>query len=123
MKRVRRILLVAGGLAALYVLMNRSRRTQLRTPIERREVPDPEALAADGEDAVALDLDRLSDLKAASYQPLAEYLTAIRIKRGSEESLLFVRKRDVDELASLVGATQEEFLENFRRLGVVVSLN
>jgi hypothetical protein len=140
MKRVIRILSLAGAVAAVYMWLKRS--NEARSPIsrrhplseslpqpdkesrsERRSAPDPAALAADSQDAVALDLDRLVELKSSSHQPLAEYLTAIRIKRGSEESLLFVRRRDVEELASLVGSTEEEFLENFRQLGVVVSLN
>lgn len=137
MKRVIRLLLLAGAATAVYLWVKRTRDT--RSPEEpwferrsepgsgirpeRRSVPDPVALTADSEDSVALDLDRLVELKSSSHQPLAEFLTAIRIKRGSEESLLFVRRRDVEELASLVGTTEEEFLENFRQLGVVVPLN
>lgn len=137
MKRVIRLLELAGVAVAIYLWVKRTRaarppdepwaepRSEPSSDIrpERRSVPDPAALTADTEDAVALDLHRLVELKSSSHRPLAEYLTAIRIKRGSEESLLFVRRRDVEELASLVGTTEEEFLENFRQLGVVVPLN
>lgn len=122
MKRVVRALITLGALYGAYLWLTRGRRPA-GPRSERRSVPDPEAMAADAQDSVALDLDRLFEIQSASYRPLADYLTAIRIKRGSEESLLFVRKRDVDQLAALVGATRDEFLENFRQLGVVVSLN
>lgn len=128
MKRVIRALTLLGAATAVYYWLTRRReqanfRTEIPARPERRAVPDTEALSADSQDAVALDLERLTSLKSSSYKPLADHLTAIRIRRGSEESLLFVRKRDVDDLAALVGSTQEEFLENFRKLGVVVSLN
>lgn len=123
MKRGRRLLLFAGILTLIYMLASRGRRS-LDEARERRALPDPEALGDAGlEDPIGVDLEKLSAQKSASYRPLKEYLTAIRVKRGSDESLLFVRKRDVEALAALIGTSPEEFLENFRRMGVVVSLN
>lgn len=128
MKRLARLLIKAGAIAALYaavyMAVTRNRRRGGRVLGERRAVPDLQSLEDAGlEDPIGVDLAKLTDMKSASYRPLQDYLTAIRVKRGSDESLLFVRKRDVDALASLIGTSPEEFLENFRQMGVVVSLN
>lgn len=124
MKRAKRLLIAAGILAAIYVVATRASRRREQSQRERRAQPDPQALEdAGAEDPIGVDLEKLSDMKSASYRPLQEYLTAIRVKRGSDESLLFVRKRDVESLAALIGTSREEFLENFRQMGVVVSIN
>jgi hypothetical protein len=93
---------------------------------ERRADPDPVALAAAKSGQVArpgLDLERLKALPSASYQPLTEYLTYIQVKRGETESLVFVRASDIDALAALTGESKENFVKEFKRLGVLISMN
>ena len=93
---------------------------------ERRAEPDPIALAAAKSGQVprpGLDLERLKALPSASYQPLTEYLTYIQVKRGETESLVFVRASDIDALAALTGESKENFVKEFKRLGVLISMN
>jgi hypothetical protein len=93
--------------------------------VERRSAPDPAALAAAAEQAsrFGLDLERLRLLKPDSYKPLVEYLTYIQVQRGSDESLIFVRGRDIDRLAELSGEPKEEVIDQFQKLGVLLSMN
>ncbi|HMC09615.1 MAG TPA: hypothetical protein VKL22_09900 [Actinomycetota bacterium] len=93
---------------------------------ERRSRSDPEALKAlvDGSvSRVGLDLERLKELKSANYKPLMEYLGYIQVQRGGNETLLFVRMKDLDEMAALAGQSREEFLKQFKKLGVLLSMN
>ena len=93
---------------------------------ERRSRSDPEALKAlvDGSvSRVGLDLERLKELKSANYKPLMEYLGYIQVQRGGNETLLFVRMKDLDEMALLAGQSREEFLKQFKKLGVLLSMN
>lgn len=93
---------------------------------ERRAQPDPKALAslsAPSNDRAGLDLDRLKALPSGSYRPLTEYLSYIQVKRGESESLIFVRQSDIDALAAMTGESRENFIEKFKRLGVLISMN
>lgn len=93
---------------------------------ERRAQPDPEALAAaslPSNQRAGLDLERLKALPSASYQPLTEYLSYIQVKRGESESLVFVRQSDLDALAAMTGESRENFIKEFKRLGVLISMN
>lgn len=93
---------------------------------ERRATPDPEALAQAANPRIArpsLDLDRLKSLPSAQYQPLTEYLSYIQVKRGETESLVFVRQSDIDALAAMTGESRESFVKEFKRLGVLISMN
>ncbi|MCA1838795.1 MAG: hypothetical protein LC723_00480 [Actinobacteria bacterium] len=96
---------------------------------ERRSEPDPEALkaaaAAEAPNRVGLDLDRLKGLEQSAYKPLVEYLTYIQVQRGDGEgqSLVFVRQRDIESLAELTGGSKESFVEDFKQLGVLLSMN
>ncbi|MDQ4149290.1 MAG: hypothetical protein M3164_04765 [Actinomycetota bacterium] len=94
-------------------------------PQERRSEPDPEALAAaaDPPARVGLDLERLKELPSADYKPLTEYLTYIQVKRGETQSLIFVRQRDLETLAEMTGESKENFVKEFKRLGVLLSMN
>lgn len=120
----KKLLLTAAGAAvigAVWALMQRRNR---ETPLERRAQPDPEALAASSPpDRAGLDMGKLQELEMTPYKPLVQYLTAIQVQRGENETLLFVRQRDLDALAALAGEEKEEFMENFRRLGVLLSMN
>jgi len=72
--------------------------------VERRSRSDPESLQAmvDGTASrVGLDLARLKELKSVNYKPLMEYLGYIQVQRGENETLLFVRMKDLDEMADL----------------------
>lgn len=119
MKWLLRLLGIEGG----------SRRAGPSTELtlrERRSEPDPAALAAGASGPVSrpgLDLERLKALPSASYQPLTEYLTYIQVKRGETESLVFVRASDIDALAALTGESKENFVKEFKRLGVLISMN
>lgn len=92
---------------------------------ERRSTPDPDALAkvSDPPPRPGLDLERLKSLPSAQYQPLTEYLSYIQVKRGETESLVFVRQSDIDALAAMTGKRREDFLNDFKRLGVLISMN
>jgi hypothetical protein len=71
-----------------------------------------------------IDMDKLRSLAAASYRPIVQYLTAIEMKRGGDpSSLLFIRKRDLEEMAGLMRDSPEELVQKFRQLGVLVSMN
>lgn len=92
---------------------------------ERRAVPDPEALTtrpAGGR--VGLNLDRLRSMQSQEYKPLVEYLSYIQVQRGeNEQSLVFVRSRDLDSLAALTGGSKDNLVEDFKQLGVLLSMN
>lgn len=93
---------------------------------ERRAEPDPVALAAAASGSAprpGLDLERLKALPSAAYHPLTEYLTYIQVKRGETESLVFVRASDIDALAALTGESKDNFVKEFKRLGVLISMN
>lgn len=93
---------------------------------ERRAQPDPVALQAAAKPVnhrPGLDLERLKSLPSASYQPLTEYLSYIQVKRGETESLVFVRESDIDALANMTGESRENFVKEFKRLGVLISMN
>jgi CRP-like cAMP-binding protein len=94
--------------------------------VERRSRSDPEALQAlvDGTASrVGLDLGRLKELKSVNYKPLMEYLGYIQVQRGGNETLLFVRMKDLDEMADLAGESREELVKQFKKLGVLLSMN
>jgi hypothetical protein len=122
------------GITALVAVRLRNFRTEAQPspslnghlPLERRAHSDPEALRAlvDGSALrVGLDLDRLKELKSANFRPLMEYLGYIQVQRGASETLLFVRLKDLDELADLAGQSREEFVKQFKKLGVLLSMN
>jgi|SRR5687768_2841187 len=92
---------------------------------ERRAEPDPEALAAGAEPQgrVGLDLDRLKSMQSSTYKPLVEYLSYIQVQRGEDRSLVFVRQRDLHSLAALTGGDTDSFVEEFKQLGVLLSMN
>ncbi len=94
---------------------------------ERRAAPDPEALKAAQEpnssSRVGFQMDRLDEVKQANFKPVVEYLSYIQVQRGGAESLVFVRERDLSALASLAGVEREEFVDQFKRMGVLVSMN
>ncbi|HXL41312.1 MAG TPA: hypothetical protein VN986_02150 [Actinomycetota bacterium] len=97
-----------------------------QAPVERRSRSDPEALQAlvDGTASrVGLDLGRLKELKSVNYKPLMEYLGYIQVQRGGNETLLFVRMKDLDEMADLAGESRDELVKQFKRLGVLLSMN
>lgn len=94
--------------------------------IERRASADPNALQVlvDGAPSrVGFDVERLQTLKEANYKPLMEYLQYIQVQRGGSDTLVFVRTRDLDQLAGLVGQSRDEFLKQFKKLGVLLSMN
>src|SRR6266571_5922071 len=127
MRRLRWVLVAMGVLGTVAVVLARRRRipppvvaSNGQRPAERRARSDPEALKAlvDGSASrFGLDLERMKELRGASHKPLMEYLGYIQVQRGGTESLLFVRQRDVDQLARLAGQTREEFVKQYKRLG------
>ena len=144
MKRLRWLLVgagVAGGAALVLLRFRRSVRQGFPTvgapsvslngrnghpPVERRSRSDPEALQAlvDGSASrVGLDLGRLKELKSVNYKPLMEYLGYIQVQRGGNETLLFVRMKDLDEMADLAGQSRDELVKQFKKLGVLLSMN
>lgn len=93
---------------------------------ERRAQPDPVALQAAAKPIShrpGLDLERLKSLPSSSYHPLTEYLSYIQVKRGETESLVFVRESDIDALANMTGESRDNFVKEFKRLGVLISMN
>jgi hypothetical protein len=149
MKRLRWLLVgagVAGGAAVVLLRLRRSARPGFpaagapsvspngldgrnrngHPPVERRSRSDPESLQAmvDGTASrVGLDLGRLQELKSVNYKPLMEYLGYIQVQRGENETLLFVRMKDLDEMADLAGQSRDELLKQFKKLGVLLSMN
>jgi len=147
MKRLRWLLLgagVAGGAALVLARFRKGVRQGLPTAgapsvppngqneqngrplVERRSRSDPEALQAlvDGTASrVGLDLGRLKELKSVNYKPLMEYLGYIQVQRGGNETLLFVRLKDLDEMADLAGESRDELVKQFKKLGVLLSMN
>jgi hypothetical protein len=94
--------------------------------VERRAQPDPVALKAATKPSnhrPGLDLERLKSLPSGKYQPLTEYLSYIQVKRGESESLVFVRESDIDALAKMTGESRDNFVKEFKRLGVLISMN
>jgi len=91
---------------------------------ERRSEPDPEALAESvaPTDRIGFDLERLRH-RYPQYEPLVEHLSYIQVKRGESETLLFVRRRDLDALAALTGLSKDSFVEEFKEMGVLLSMN
>jgi hypothetical protein len=147
MKRLRWLLVgagVAGGAALVLLRLRRSARRGFpvagaprvspngptglngHPPVERRSRSDPEAMQAlvDGTASrVGLDLSRLKELKSVNYKPLMEYLGYIQVQRGGNETLLFVRMKDLDEMADLAGESRDELVKQFKKLGVLLSMN
>jgi hypothetical protein len=127
------VLLGAGVLGGIALVLLRLRKTTPpapslngHRPVERRSQSDPESLKALVEGSsirVGLDLERLKELKSANYKPLMEYLGYIQVQRGGDETLLFVRMKDLDEMAVLAGETPDEFVKQFKKLGVLLSMN
>lgn len=72
---------------------------------------------------VGFDLERLNHLKEATYKPLMEYLEYIQVQRGGSDTLVFVRGRDLDELAAMAGQSRDEFLRQSKKLGILLSMN
>lgn len=122
-------IVIAAG-AVLRVLATRSRGARTAEPdvpfAERRAAPDPEALAemTQGDrDRIGFDLGKLAELEE-NYHPVVQYLTAIQLKRGEEgETLLFVRKRDLESISELAGDSPETMVDHFRELGILMSMN
>src|SRR4030081_877787 len=133
MKAVRWILFGAGIVGVTTLVLVRFRKKPWpppslngHHPVERRSRSDPEALRALVEGSasrVGLDLERLKELKSANFKPLMEYLGYIQVQRGGNETLLFVRMKDLDELADLAGQSRDEFVKQFKKLGVLLSMN
>lgn len=139
MKRATKLILGAGILAGAAVVLAKRRRRQQEPewtweapsdetlPRERRAEPDPEAFAAvfQGKvDRIGLNVERLKQLEEANYRPVVQYLTAIQVKRGEGgDTLLFVRQKDLDALAELAGDSKDSLVENFRQLGILMSMN
>jgi hypothetical protein len=138
----RGVALLAGGLAAAAVVvlaLGRWRRRRApaqaggepaagngHRPLERRSRSDPAALQALVQGSVSrvgFDLERLNTLKEANYRPLMEYLQYIQVQRGGSDTLVFVRTRDLDELAGMVGQSRDDFLHQFKKLGILLSMN
>jgi hypothetical protein len=136
------VLLLTGGLAAAALVVLalarwRRRRTPVQAggelaarndhrPVERRSRSDPDALQALVQGSVSrvgFDLERLNTLKEANYKPLTEYLQYIQVQRGGSDTLVFVRTRDLDELAGMVGQSRDEFLHQSKKLGILLSMN
>jgi hypothetical protein len=93
-------------------------------PVDRRAEPDPEALdAMTSGRKIALDVEQLKLMNPEAYEPLVEYLTYIQVQRGEKQSLVFVRERDIDELAKMADETKDKFMEKFEQLGVLLSMN
>lgn len=91
---------------------------------ERRSTPDPEALrSAAGGRGIGFDVERLKSLETPTYQPVVEYLSYIQVQRGDDQSIVFVRERDVDSLAALTGGSRKKFVDEFQQLGVLLSMN
>lgn len=117
---------IAGGIAAIRSKVGSPVSGVPNRPPDRRSDPDPQALEAlsSGEvERVALNVEQLKQMNPEAYEPLVEYLTYIQIQRGENQSLVFVRQRDLDELAEMVGEPREEFVEKFEQLGVLLSMN
>jgi hypothetical protein len=136
LKRAGWLLLIGGGIAALIALARRGKLVALpRKPVislpdtsyaERRSLPDREALealATGSGEKVGVDLERLKELESGGFEPLIEYLTYIQVKRGDQESLVFVRRRDLDAMAALASTDKEQFVDEFQKLGVLLSMN
>lgn len=127
MKRLRRVLGMLGLVGAAIALIRMVGRSSSRKqPVERRAEPDPEALEALGNGEagrVGLNLELLKRMKEATHEPLIEYLTYIQVQRGENQSLVFVRQRDLDALATLAGESRESFVDQFQQLGVLLSMN
>lgn len=126
MKRLRRVLGMLGLVGAAIALIRMVGRSSRKQPVERRAEPDPEALEALGNGEagrVGLDLELLKRMKEATHEPLIEYLTYIQVQRGENQSLVFVRQRDLDALATLAGESRESFVDQFQQLGVLLSMN
>lgn len=93
---------------------------------ERRSKPDPEALESSGNGqggAFGFDIERLKSLEASTYKPVVEYLSYIQVQRGGDQSIIFVRERDVESLAALTGGSKDKFVDEFQQLGVLLSMN
>lgn len=71
--------------------------------------------------AIALDLDALA--RTGGHEPVVEYLTYIRTRRGQRGGLLFVRREDLDAMAALQGVDTETFLAQLDQVGVIISTN
>ncbi|MGH2772269.1 MAG: hypothetical protein ACRDIU_03910 [Actinomycetota bacterium] len=90
---------------------------------ERRSEPDPQALAQAEASRVGFDLEKLRHL-TSDYQPVEEFLRYIQVQRGEgESSLIFVRARDLDSMGALLGMSKEGFVDEFEKLGVMISPN
>lgn len=134
MKRVFKVALLFAGLGAGLWMVSRVLYARRRTQdapdepfFERRSEADPDSLKAMSSgniDRIGLNVGRLKELESNNYKPLVQYLTAIQVKRGEMgETLLFVRQRDLEALAELSGDSPEGFKEQFRELGILMSMN
>lgn len=126
--------MLIGGVVALAVVLARRRvpgqpptsLLPIRKPSERRSEPDREALEALAQgdvERVGVNLERLREIGTGSFEPLIEYLTYIQVKRGDTESLVFVRRRDLDAMAAMAATDKDQFVEEFQKLGVLLSMN
>jgi hypothetical protein len=114
--------LLAGLAAAALVVIRRRRggiapsgvveadRERAGSPADRGRQP-----------TYGIDVERLRG--SGTFEPAVEYLTYIQSQRGVQESLLFIRRDDLEALAALDGGDAEQFLERLQQLGVVVSNN
>jgi hypothetical protein len=129
LKKLGWLLLVLTAIAVAVALKTRKSSQTGETimfpkPVDRRAEADPEALQAmtNGK-RIALDVEQLKLMNPEAYEPLVEYLTYIQVQRGEKQSLVFVRERDIDELAKMADEPKEKFMEKFEQLGVLLSMN
>lgn len=117
--------LVGGGFALRRWLSSREVMKEDSFPmVERRARPDPESLTRQTNGGrPAMDVEKLASVESSQYKPVVEYLKYIQVQRGEESSLVFVRERDLDALAEMTGGSRETFVEEFKQLGVLVSMN
>lgn len=132
MNRSDRLVWVLGvglpaGAALAWLLARRVWEAAEIERLERRAEPDPDALAARRrarDPVVGFDVRKLSELSSSSYKPLVEYLSYIQVKRNEGgDSLLFVRDRDLDVMAAMMGANRDQFVDEFQQLQVLLSMN
>lgn len=100
--------------------------------IEARARADAVAAARRADDAVergehpgadiGLDLARLQAV-SNELEPVVQYLTYIKSRRGQDSALLFIRYDDIDAMADIDGESSAQLLDRLDQLGVVISSN
>ncbi len=83
-------------------------------------LPGEAPLRRDGANGIVLDLRRLDALDER-WTPVRRYLESIQIQRGDfNRQVLSVRAEDLRALAVIYDGTQDEFVEELRRLEAIV---